>query len=173
MSRDRECDLCGAGLDGDTARASRGTIVGLVCKACTGHFQTTSAAGELKDILDAIDEPVLLMQADPRQVFTANKQALELFNKGLVRIEKHRGGQVFDCIHAFSAAGCGRDENCLPCKIKNAIVETLTTGRPCTGISAVLDIKASVGTQAHALQISTERIGEMVLVRIDRFEQVG
>lgn len=46
--------------------------------------------------LEAIDAPILLMQGNPRQVVTANKRALGLFEKELQEVEGHRGGQVFD-----------------------------------------------------------------------------
>jgi dienelactone hydrolase len=42
------------------------------------------------------------MQPDPRQVRTANKKACDLFEKELTQIEGYRGGQVFDCVHAFT-----------------------------------------------------------------------
>src|SRR5512137_2252868 len=77
--------------------------------------------------IEAIDAPILLMQGNPRQVVTANRKALELFGKELHEVERHRGGQVFDCVHSFTEAGCGKDAHCENCQIKNAIVDTLTT----------------------------------------------
>lgn len=59
------------------------------------------------ELLEAIDAPILLMQGNPRQVVSANKRALELFGKALREVENHRGGQVFDCVHSFTEAGCG------------------------------------------------------------------
>lgn len=122
-------------------------------------------------VLDAIDAPVLLMQGDPRQVLTANKKAYELFGKGLGQIEGHRGGQVFDCIHSFTEAGCGKDANCEHCKIKGAIVDTFTTGNPFDGVSTQLEIKKAEGTVAYAMQVSTQKVGDLALVRIDRYEK--
>jgi hypothetical protein len=123
------------------------------------------------EILDAIDAPVLLMQETPRQVSAANKRALDLFDKDLVNIEGHRGGQVFDCIHSFTEAGCGKDTNCESCKIKTAIVETFTTGNAFDAVSTHLKIKKGDDTIIYAIQVSTEKVDNLALVRIDKYEK--
>lgn len=141
-----------------------------ICAACSSRISSPSNEGEL---LEAIDAPVLLMQGNPRQVVTANKQALALFGKELPEVEGKRGGQVFDCIHSFTEAGCGKDINCENCKIKNAIVDTFSTGKPHTGVSTSLQIKKASGTGTCVLQVSTEKVGELALVRVERYDQVG
>ena len=122
------------------------------------------------NLVESHDEPVLLMQSNPRQVVTANRKALALFGKRLHEVEGHRGGEVFDCIHAFSAAGCGKDDHCEPCKIRLAIVDTFNTGNPHQGVSAGLEVRKADGTHAYALEVSTEKAGNLELVRIDRYE---
>jgi transcriptional regulator of aromatic amino acid metabolism len=169
---ERICTLCKADVVDQPEQSSVRNITGGVCSSCNRLFNTSCSAATLKALADAIDAPVLVMQSEPRQVYTANGKALELFKKEPDRIEKHRGGQVFDCVYAFTEAGCGKDVHCQPCKIKNAIVETLTTGRTYTGVSALMDIRKSIGTSTYTLQVSTEKIGDMALVRIDRYEPV-
>ncbi len=126
---------------------------------------------ELTTFLDNLEAPILLMQSDPRQVKTANKQACELFKKELSQIEGHRGGQVFDCVYAFTKDGCGKDVNCEDCKIKNAVVETFTSGKSSDGASTVLDIKNNDSTIPYKLRVSTEKVGELALIRIDQYEK--
>ena len=121
--------------------------------------------------LEKIDAPVLLMQGNPRQVVTANKSALELFEKELHEVEGFRGGQVFDCIHAFTEDGCGKDRNCEGCKIRDAIIDTLATGKPHSGDATSLQIKKAAGIMIYELQVSTEKVGNMALVKIERFEK--
>jgi hypothetical protein len=120
--------------------------------------------------LIAIGVPALLMEGNPRQVLTANQQALDLFQKTLPEVENHRGGQVFDCLHSFSAAGCGLDANCEHCAIKGAIVDTFTTGMPHEAVAATLPVKKAGVAGYRALQVSTEKIGDLALVRIERYE---
>jgi hypothetical protein len=115
--------------------------------------------------------PTLLMQAKPRKVVTANQSACELFSKGLSEIEGYRGGQVFDCIHSFTEAGCGLDENCEDCKIKNAVVDTFATGTPHDNVRTVLDIKKEDGTIPYAMVISTEAVGDFVLITVVKYEK--
>ncbi|HAF45060.1 MAG TPA: hypothetical protein DCK83_09035 [Gallionellaceae bacterium] len=110
------------------------------------------------------------MQGNPRQVITANKKALGLFGKELHQVEDKRGGQVFDCIHSFTEAGCGKDVNCENCKIKDAIVDTFNTGDSHIGVATTLQIRKADGIQPHVLQISTEKVGELALVRVERFD---
>lgn len=122
--------------------------------------------------LEAIAAPTLLLQSNPRQVVTANKRALELFAKTLPEVAGHRGGEVFDCVHAFSEAGCGKDPNCENCNIKNAIVDTFNTGQAQHKVSALLQTRKSDETSSRILQVSTEKVGDLALVRIERYENV-
>lgn len=123
------------------------------------------------ELLESVDAPVLLMQGNPRQVVTANRKALELFEKELHEVEGHRGGQVFDCIHAFTEDGCGKDRNCEGCKIRDAIIDTFTTGKSHSGVSTSLQIKKAAGIMIFELHVSTEKVGDLALVRIERFEK--
>lgn len=117
------------------------------------------------------EEPTLLMQSDPRQVVTANKLACEIFNKDLSQIEAHRGGQVFDCLHSFSKEGCGIDENCNDCIVKDAVVDTLTTGNSNKDVAAVLDIKKNEITVPHEIQLSTKKVGDYATITIHKFKE--
>ena len=124
------------------------------------------------DILNSRQLPSLLMQAEPRQVVTANKQARELFHKGLSEIENLRGGQVFDCIHSFTEKGCGLDENCEDCKIKGAVVDTFASGNPHNNVETVLDIKKQdMPTTPYAMIVSTEKVGDFVLITVLKYDE--
>jgi uncharacterized metal-binding protein len=138
-----------------------------------GETSLQQDSGELnhREWIEAIDAPILLMQGNPRQVVTANRRALQLFEKELHEVEGCRGGQVFDCIHAFTEDGCGKDRNCEGCKIRDAIIDTFTTGNPHSGVSTSLEIKRADGTMTYSLQVSTEKVADLALVRIERFDK--
>jgi hypothetical protein len=121
--------------------------------------------------IEAIDAPILFMQGNPRQVVTANRKALDLFEKELHEIEGHRGGQVFDCVYAFTEDGCGKDSNCEGCKIRDSIIDTFSTAKSHNGVSTTLQIKKADETINYMLQVSTEKIGDFALVRIERFDK--
>jgi transcriptional regulator with PAS, ATPase and Fis domain len=141
-----------------------------MCNGCSARVSGTS---DNNGLLESIDAPVLLMQGNPRQVVTANRKALELFGKEHHEVENHRGGQVFDCVYSFTEAGCGKDAHCENCKIKNAIVDTLATANSHHGVSTELPIKKDSGIKTCILQVSTEKVGDIVLVQVDRYETVA
>ena len=116
--------------------------------------------------------PTLLMQAEPRLVVTANKSARTLFNKSLSEIEGHRGGEVFDCIHAFSEAGCGLDKNCEDCRIKDAVLDTFASGKPHENVETVLNIKKQEETVPYAMIITTESVGNFVLITVVKYDEI-
>ena len=138
-----------------------------------GEKSVQQESGELnyREWIRAIDAPILLMQGNPRQVVSANRRALELFEKELREVEGLRGGQVFDCVHAFTEAGCGKDRNCEGCKIRDAIIDTFTTGEPHNNVSTSLQIKKANGIMTHVLQVSTEKVGDLALVKIECFDK--
>lgn len=115
------------------------------------------------------NSPLLLFQRDPRQIVSANRMATALFGKSLEEINGSRGGQVFDCLHASSPAGCGKDAHCEPCTIRKAIVDTLETGTARDGVSSDLPVGRDGAVQTFVLRIATERLGEHALVRIERY----
>lgn len=160
------CSLCRQEM-AVPSQASEYAITHGICEACLSRVPGASGYGAL---LEAIDAPVLLMQGSPRQVVTVNARALELFEKELAEVEAHRGGQVFDCVHSFTAAGCGRDVNCENCTIKHAIVDTFDTAVPRHTASAVLQVKRNGGIESRTIQVSTEKLGDLALVRIESFD---
>ncbi|MDO8948858.1 MAG: hypothetical protein Q7U88_17150 [Desulfocapsaceae bacterium] len=126
-----------------------------------------------REFLDTLESPTLLMQTQPRQVVTANNKACELFGKTLEQIEGHRGGQVFDCIHAFTEAGCGLDVNCENCKIKNSVVDTFSTGNPHYGIKTILNIKKHGKIIPHEMQVTTKKIGDFAIITIEKYKMTA
>jgi len=122
-------------------------------------------------ILNSRQLPTLLMQAEPRQVVAANKSARALFGKSLSEIEGYRGGQVFDCIHSFTEAGCGLDENCEDCKIKNAVIDTFASGNTHTNVQTVLDIKKQEEKMPYSMVVSSEKVGKFVLITVVKYEK--
>ena len=111
------------------------------------------------------------MQPEPRVVVAANKEARALFNKNLAEIEGHKDGDVFDCIHAFSEKGCGLDEKCVDCWIKGAVLDTFATGTPHDNVKTILDIKKEDGIIPYAIVVSTEAVGDFVLLTVFKYEK--
>lgn len=161
--------LCGSCKMALNAAGMSRNISAAICDTCLAVLSQGTDRAKCREILWAINAPVLLMQPEPRQVFTANAAALALFGRHLSEAEGHRGGVVFGCVHSFTEAGCGRDVNCDDCRIKAAIVGAFS-GVTLGDASTILSIRRGSDTP-YAIAVSTERVGGYALVRIDRFER--
>jgi transcriptional regulator of aromatic amino acid metabolism len=122
--------------------------------------------------LDALESPCLLIQTDKKQVVTANKKACELFGKNLAQIEGRSGGQVIDCVHAFNVESSCKNINCVNCKLGNAVIKTFTTAQSQEGVQTLLDIKKNSEIKLYFMQLSTEKIGDLVLVIVDNYKKI-
>lgn len=168
-----ECRWCKRKFEVSPEKNADFIVTEGTCSTCDDMIFKSKNKDTVKNYVDTINAPILVLQAEPRQVFTANTKACELFNKQLDHIEGYRGGQVFDCVQSFTEAGCGKDINCENCRIKDAIVETLTTSNSFENIHSPLDIKKVNIIKSYSLQISTEKAGDLALVRIDEYNPIS
>lgn len=173
LEHNQICRWCQTEFSVTPKKCSDFIITGGSCISCDNIVFKSNNVITIRGFIDTIDIPILVLQAEPRQVFTANKKACELFGKGLHQMEGFRGGQVFDCVQSFTEAGCGKDINCENCDIKGAIIGTLTMGNSFENIKSTLDIKKDDKISTYLLQISTEKVGDLALVRIDEYKQAS
>ncbi len=138
-----------------------------ICQPCTARVMQ-ELKEPLLDYLDSLGMPVMVIQSDPA-VFTANKYACTLLGKERQEIEGSPGGDVLECIHGFEPGGCGNTVHCKTCTIRNTILNTFTTGRSCTAVPAYPDIQFFDKVKTMSIAISTERVGQVVFLRIDEF----
>ncbi len=158
------CGLCETEL---AEREPDRAVTSGICAACLARL---AGAACDKMLLETLDAPVLLMQGNPRQVVAANAKALQLFAKQPSEVEAYRGGEVFDCVHSFTDAGCGKNINCEHCAIKAAIVDTFATATSHRSVATTLPVKKAGLLERRALQVSTEKVGDLALVRIERYD---
>jgi len=96
-------------------------------------------------------------------VQAVSRKAGELLRIDPRSFTTQKPGLVFECPHARKPAGCRHTIHCSGCTIRMAIRETASTGesvgrRPATVKEA--------GAPAELL-ITTEKVGRMILLRID------
>lgn len=136
-----------------------------LCTQCTVQL-TRDVPGEVRERLNDIDEPVLLL--DSRGVVkTANASGQRLLGKNLVDIEGHPGGEVIGCAFANLPKGCGRTDYCKTCAIRNLVMDTLAHGRGYTRVPAFQNINTPHGNRIMRYYVSTEKIDHQILLRID------
>ncbi len=156
------CSLCGTALE--PARTG-GLVADGICSSCLKDL-LASARKPLQAFLDGLGVPILLLDDDAR-VRTANRQALELLRKDPAAVENHYIGDAIECVHAREPGGCGKTVHCKTCTVRRSVVDTYTTGRPLVRVPAYADIAMFAETKPIRYLISTEKIGELVMLRID------
>ncbi|MFH1726661.1 MAG: hypothetical protein ABII00_18780 [Elusimicrobiota bacterium] len=136
-----------------------------MCPACETRL-LPEVGDSTHEFLDRLGVPVLLMEADAR-VRSANKYARAILGKELPKIEGEGCGDVIACPNARLPEGCGYTVHCKDCSIRNAVLETFETGKSIVRRSAYPDIERAGGIKKMRILISTEKAGEIVLLRID------
>ena len=117
-------------------------------------------------MLDLIEEPVLVIDS-LGTVRTANERGLQLLGKDLDAVADHLGGDAIECSYASLPEGCGRTEHCRTCAIRNVLMETLAHGKCYTKVIAYQKISTPNGDRIMRFYISTEKVGDQILLRID------
>lgn len=161
----RICAWCKKVLSPREDRGTEQEITHGICSRCALNF-TSSIPRKLKDLLDLISEPVVLVDA-MGIVKAANESGLRLLGKDLAAIEEHPGGQVFECSYSSLPGGCGHTVHCTTCAIRNILMDTLAQGRGYSKVPAFQKIRTPSGERIMRYYISTEKIGNQILLRID------
>jgi PAS domain-containing protein len=124
---------------------------------CKTHMQT---------FLNTFDEPILLIDENAR-VITANQSAREFLNKDFSEIEGYLGGEVMECAYSCLEGGCGNTIHCKSCTIRNLVMKTHETGKPFINQIAYQDIKVNDETQQMKFLISTEKLSDSVMLKVE------
>ncbi len=84
----------------------------------------------LLEIINALPLAILVIDRN-RSVLLANKVSLEFTNKDKDQLLGLVTGEAFSCInHEKHHKGCGFSQDCIRCKFKEALEDTLTKGKP-------------------------------------------
>ena len=110
----------------------------------------------------------MLVVDETGSVVTVNKQALVLIQKSLSDIEDFKGGDVFECAYSKLPGGCGETIHCDGCTIRNTVMDTFQSGRSHLKTPAYLYTGSPDDYTKVDFLISTERVKEFVLLRIDK-----
>jgi PAS domain-containing protein len=136
-----------------------------ICDTCAADL-LMQMGRPLQEFLDSLDVPILLIESGPL-ICTANRQARKLLDKQLTEIEGRRGGDVIECVHAKLPEGCGNTVHCKSCTIRITVLETFTSGISSVRVPAYPDIQTVSGVKTMRFLITTEKVGNLVLLRIE------
>jgi hypothetical protein len=168
----RVCAWCGKTLGTAFSDVhSDALITHGICDECAFHLRA-QVGMPLRDFLDGLGVPVLLLDSDGN-VKTANKTVRQFLKKDLILIEGYKGGDVFECRHATLPGGCGKTVHCSGCAIRRTVMDTFSSAKSHEKVRAYLNRETRGGSQALRLLISTEKVQDVVLLRIDEITVDG
>ncbi len=160
----RTCVWCKAKLP-EGAPDSAHAITRSLCPNCREYFCKRRSPVSLEQFLSQMDVPVLVMDDDVR-VTGFNRTASSLLGCSPDWLGRY-GGDVLECAYARLPGGCGGTEHCKACTIRRSISSTYATGHSLENVPAYQDVVVAGATRETRYLISTEKIGEFVLLRLD------
>lgn len=115
---------------------------------------------QLTDIQDAVFENaavVLALISEEGRIMNINRTALRMLEKSKGDVLNKLGGEVFNCINAWSndEVVCGRGEHCSGCSLRNTFTETFQSGKEIYKTEGFLDINHNGEQVRLKLLIST------------------
>jgi hypothetical protein len=163
----RVCSWCNAEMGIVQAKDFPETaITHGICEKCLNTYFGPRQVN-LMDFLDSLDARVIVVNSKAI-VTSANKQARDFLHKESKEIEGFMGGDVFECAFAKLPGGCGNTIHCDGCTIRNTVMDTFQSGNSHVKTPAYL--LRGTPDKNHEIQflISTEKVKETVLLRIDK-----
>lgn len=79
---------------------------------------------------------------------------------------------MFECVYSKLPEGCGKTIHCDGCTIRNTVMHTMQSSKSHLKIPARLLLGTTESVHEVQLLISTEKVKDVVLMRIDSFSYV-
>lgn len=152
--------------DSEAGNAESREITHGICDDCLSNIEFQQGVSLLR-FIDSLREPVMVRDEN-NEVQLINQAAADLL--GIDRNTFLGGvpGQIFECQHARYPQGCGHAVHCSGCALRLAIQQTAETGKGVNRLPASL----SHEDEDTRLLITTEKLGRVVLLRIDNVAPV-
>lgn len=162
----RVCAWCGKEMDKlELECTTDEPITHGICPDCVRKVLSYGGM-PLRRYLDRFSGRVYLVDSSVR-IVAANKEGVALTNKTPEEIEGLLGGDAFECAYAHLPGGCGKTVHCKTCTIRNIVTETFCSGRGQRKVAAYPDLYHITGEKITSFLITTEKVGDAVLLGID------
>jgi len=162
------CAWCGKVLKADTADTRYRPISHGICQHCSSRVFAEMAT-PAQEFLDSFSAPVIVVDKE-FNVLSAGKKALALAGISADQVKGLRCGDIFGCIHAQKAEGCGKTSNCINCVMFDAIKHTYKTGLPRVRVPAYPDLNCSNKDKKIQYYVSSEKMGDIVVLILEDVE---
>jgi hypothetical protein len=139
-----------------------------VCPECQESFQRQLKGQELEKFWKTIEFPAFLVNKELR-VLSANESCLRSLCSGDHRPPGLMCGEFLRCANAENPEHCGGSPSCLLCSLRRAAETTFKTGKDQRNIP--VSLKRAEGGQVMRMElaISTESLGDLVQITVERF----
>lgn len=166
----RVCAWCKKDMTPPEDYAADGAITHGICSCCSITFFDHDPRN-IETLLDYIQEPVFVIDSEGK-VRGTNSRGRQMLGKKIEDIENQLGGDAFECTYSKQDGGCGRTVHCKTCAIRNTVMDTLISGQGYQNVPAFQSIDTADGTSILKFLISTEKVNERILLRIDEVADI-
>ena len=136
-----------------------------VCRECFPRLLAGSGQ-QFEELLNSLPAPVFVVGHDG-SIVTANARGQKIVANQLGEIKGSLGGEVFCCKYSELPGGCGQTIHCRSCTIRITVTSTFEDGKPRIRVPAYMDLGDITGLKTIRFLISTEKVDNIVLLRID------
>lgn len=141
-----------------------------ICEPCADTFLDSKQESFLS-FLDEFHFPIIVVDAEGK-VMGGNEKACDITGKTTEQLQqKFLAGEIIDCVHAFEPGGCGKTIHCQSCTLRQSISQTFQSGQSLRNVPAYKDIRVGENEQPVRFLITTEKIHNRVLLRIDDLQR--
>jgi PAS domain-containing protein len=140
-----------------------------ICDQCQSNLWFQQGV-PFEQFIDSLEEPVLVVDSEDR-IEIANRRARTLLGKELGDIKGTKRGEVFECAYARLPEGCGKTRHCSGCAVRRTVAYTFESGKSSLRVPATLRCERPKGGKDTRFLISTEKVGGVVLLRIDNVDR--
>ena len=135
-----------------------------ICPDCSVDAQFVRE--RLDEALNRLSGPVMAVDGEGC-VLGSNSLAAALVRSDAASMRGRLPGDVISCVYAELTGGCGRTTHCTGCTIRRSFEHTAKTGEPVRDEPAFSYTRTPQGPTWKRFVVSTERVGPLVLVRIE------
>lgn len=165
----RVCAWCNQYL-GETSSDRHGehAITHGICDTCLNKIFTDKNV-DFIPFLNTLSAPVVLID-DNNTYLSANNSALSILKREREQLEQNRTGDIFTCENAHLPGGCGHTDQCGGCQMLQLITDTYEGNNHFDPVPVTITRIQGETRQELNLQLTTEKVNDLVLLKIDKFE---
>ncbi|MCF7832250.1 MAG: hypothetical protein K9N05_01570 [Candidatus Marinimicrobia bacterium] len=165
----RVCAWCNTHLGEVTSDIhNEHTITHGICETCLNKMFGSNNI-DFVPFLNSLAAPVVLID-DNNTYLSANNLALAVLGKEREKLQQNRTGDIFTCENSHLDGGCGHTDKCGGCQMLKLINDTYEDKDNFDHVPVTLFQKKGEVRHKLELELTTEKVNGLVLMRIDNLK---